>query len=385
MGNAPKVPTVADAKLDAGEAASLVELRLFDSNGYFATVKDEINKFKSDMTTELGWYAGDKKESDEKLSPYIEVGVDKAKEKAKDVGKAALSILIQGLSVGRIGTGPAGAAAGLLVPLITKLVESDYSPVKLEVARKPSYQVFVESLLAIVAKQHSELRNVWTKNRSEAIEQEGAEGLSRYAALIEQATEQVRQRLYTEMVGAYMAYAPQHSVNLETPHSRYTGEKQGVIDFFGMGDGARYATKFKSTEIYVEIDASSGFHTSNMRVKRTVIPELPSTVLRQLNDPNLPKDMVLAMCKLPFNRIIMEAGSSNAPARVVYDRSTSRVEPAETPHFSRMFCTQVAKAHGDRGNVTLPGQRFTTLELGGATQLYTWVVTRPFSELNFSA
>src|SRR5690606_15576691 len=80
VGNAPKVPTVADAKLDAGEAASLVELRLFDSNGYFATVKDEINKFKSDMTTELGWYAGDKKESDEKLSPYIEVGVDKAKE-----------------------------------------------------------------------------------------------------------------------------------------------------------------------------------------------------------------------------------------------------------------------------------------------------------------
>jgi hypothetical protein len=383
--DAPKVPQVDKATLDGSEAASLIELRLFDSDGYFAAVRQRIGDFKDDMVTELGWYAGDKKEKDKKRSPVADVGMDIAKEQAKKVGKKAVSILVQGLSAGAIGAGPAGAAAAVLVPLITKLLSDDYNPVVTKVALKPPHQLFIESLLQIISAQQGELRNQWTKSRTEAIKQEGVAGLTRFAAQIEQATQQIRQRLYPEMVAAYMAFAPAREVTLETPHSKYTGEKQGTIDFFGYGAGAHFASKIKSGEIYVEIDASSGYNTSGMRIKRTVVPELPSTVLAELNDPNLPKDMGIAWGTLPYKRLIMEAGNSNFPARVTYEPATSKALPTESPHYSAMFCTEVAKAHGNQGNTTLPGQRFSTLELSGASLLYTWVVTRPLSELHFSA
>jgi hypothetical protein len=368
------------AHLDAHEAAQLVTGELFDTHGFFAAVREVLDGFRRDMTTQLGWYAGSKTEAAPESSMAGKVAKGAAEDVAKKVGKAALEVLIQGLSGATIAAGPAGVAADLLVGAISTVVGDldSYRPVVVTEAQKPAHQVLIESIEKVVGHEQDELRQRWAAQTTDSERQLGAGGLQKYAEQIQKATEVVRSTFYLELVTAYLRLGTGgQTVELQTPHAQYTGEGRG----FKVFQGPRYwVEKIAADEVYVEFKAT-GFTEADFRIVRTVVPRLPSTVLAELNASPDPR---ATLGNLPFRRLVMEADTPVGPVKLTWDPVTATLSAQDIPHFSKFFCLQVAKAAGvDQNYVT--GTDMSSGEYVGAVHVYSWIITRPIGQLHFSA
>jgi hypothetical protein len=281
---------------------------------------------------------------------------------------------------------PAGLAAKAIVSIVEGVVSeiASYEPVITQPALKPAHQIYAEGLIAVVNQQQAHLQDQWTKQHDETVARVGVDGIKQYADQIEQATALVSKSYYPHLTAGYIPLAPSRSVELETPHARYTGEGRGVPSFHGP----RFVSQIRSGEIFIELQAWDTA-PSAMRIVRTVVPELSSKVLARLNDPAETQGHSLGT--LPYTRLVMEVTTTGGPARVVYDRGSGTFDIPDYPHYSRMFCKEIAKSAGNRADRRGPLDFRTMssppsmLELDGATLLYASVASRPLSELQFQA
>ena len=384
----PPVPDPAgphQADLSPSEAATRIELALFDSGGYFEGARSVLQNFENDMR-ELGWYAGAHHAGE---SEGNSAAKDAAIEAAKAVGKKALEKLLVQIGGDVMEGLPAVGTAAAIVSLIgTALKGVDtYTPVITERAAKPAHQVYVEGLKKQVDQEQRSLRNKWTAGKDEIMKKVDVKKLLATSNQIEQAEESLKSSYYPDLVDGYLRIAPRgREVELPTPHSEFTGESKTVLK--GLGKG-QFATTIRSREIYVEL-AASGYEPAKMNVVRTVIPELPSTVLSRLNDPEETKGTFFG--NLPFERMIIEAKTPVGPARIVYQLASATFDIPEYPHYSRMFCKQIGKQSegghldtGTGGGIAGVPQPLTHQEFLGAELLYSDLAGRPLSAMNFAA
>lgn len=378
VGQQVSAPQIGSVALDANEAAERVTLLLFDSHGFFQALRDVLDAFEHDMKTRLGWYAGSQIAPAPQSGLAGRIATGAAGDVAKQVGKAALGVLVQGLSGATIGAGPAGVAAGLLVGAITTAIGDldTYRPVVLVEARKPAHQVLIESIRDAVGHAQDDLRDQWTAQITESVRQLGVAGLTEYARRIRQATDEVRASFYLALVSAYLRLGTGgQDVELETPHALYSGSGRG----FKVFQGARYWVEtIAADEVYVEFTAT-GFTEADFRITRTVVPRLPSTVLQELNAST---DPTARLANLPFGRLVMEGKTPVGPAKLVWDGRDFTAP--DTPHFAKLFLLNIAKAAGDNTNWVTGGD-LSSGEHNGAVHLYAWIVTQPIGQLHFSA
>jgi hypothetical protein len=362
---------------DAAGAAQLVTLELFDSDGYFATVRAILQQFQDEMTTQLGWYAGSQTQAAPVHGVPGQIAIGAASEVAKTAGKSALTILVQGLSGGLVAAGPAGATAGFLLSAITTSIADvdSYRPVVLAEAQKPPHQVLIEGIRDVIHRGQEDVRQNWTAQMTQATRDLGVSGLTAYANQIRRATETVRQSFYLELVAAYLRLGTGgQSLEWQTPHAQYTGEGRGFQAFHG----ARYWVEtIAADEVYVEF-AASDFTPSAFRILRTIVPRLPSRVLAQLNSNTDPQAM---LASLPYRRLVMEANTPVGPVKLMWDTATARLTAADIPHFSKFFCLRVAQAAGVNTNTA--GQDMSTGEYTGAVTVYAWIVSQPLNRMHF--
>lgn len=373
-------PRVTTGPQDAAGAAQLVSLELFDSDGFFAAVREVLQQFQTDMTTQLGWYAGTQTQPVPVHGLAGRIAIGAAGDLAKSTGKSALAILVQGLSGATVTAGPAGAVAGYLLGAITtSLTDLDsYRPVVTAEAQKPAHQVLIESIRDVLRRGQEDLRQNWTSQMSAAIRDLGVGGLTQYAQKIRDARDAVRRSFYLELVTAYLQLGTGgRAVELETPHAYYTGVGKG----FKLGSPARtWVETIAPDEVYVEF-AATGYSNADFRVIRTVVPRLPSTVLAELNASTDPQ---ATLGNLPRRRIVAEGNTPIGPVKLWWDFATGRVWAEPIPHFSKMFALNVAQAAGNQTNWTTGGD-MTSGELNGTTLFFTWLITQPLSRLHFSA
>lgn len=373
-------PRVIAGPTDAAGAAALVTLELFDSDGFFAAVREVLQQFQTDMTTQLGWYAGSQTQPVPVHGLAGQIAIGAATELAKSTGKSALTVLVEGLSGGMVAAGPAGAVAGYLLSAITtSLADMDsYRPVVTAEAQKPAHQVLIESIRDVLRRGQEDLRQNWTAQITAATRDLGVGGLMQYVQKIRDARDAVRRSFYLELVTAYLQLGTGgQAVELETPHAYYTGVGKG----FKLGSPARtWVETIAPDEVYVEF-AASGYANADFRVIRTVVPRLPSTVLAQLNANPDPQ---ATLGNLPRRRIVAEGQTPIGPAKLWWDFATGRVGAEPIPHFSRMFALNVAQAAGNRTNWTTGGD-MSSGELNGTTLFFTWLITQPLNRLHFSA
>lgn len=358
--------------LSAAEAAERVQLRLFDSGGFFATQNQVLNQFRSDMMA-VGWFAGDRRttSSGVTISSVAQAAIQGAASEAATKGMEIVLTSLGGFAAASGGL-IAGGLVGILAAEIVRI--NSYNPVITELALKPPHQIFIESMQDIINSTQEHVRDQWTLQRDETIAQFGAAGLSQYADRIRTATTVIRNNYYTHLVFRFLPFAERKSTELETPHALYTGEGRGFTPFVGS---STHVSTISTGQIYVELSADSSY---NLTVVRTVIPELRSGVLNQLNSQSM------IFSTLPIRRLIIEANSPIGPARIVWNSSSASFDVPDSPHFSREFCRQVYRAKtGDTGLDHIGGVSggLTEQQFAGAVNVYAWLLGLPLNRMNF--
>ncbi len=171
-------------------------------------------------------------------------------------------------------------------------------------------------------------------------------------------------------MSGYLPLSPSKSLELETPHAKFTGEGRGFTPFVGS---STYVSQIEHRDIYVELKATS-YVLEQMQIIRTVVPELPSTVLAQLNTQNN------FFGTLPYRRLVIEADSPLGPARIVFNTSDGSFDIPISPHFSSAFLREVFKVQ--TGSL---GGKYSSAEFSGAVHILSWILNQPLNRMNFSA
>jgi hypothetical protein len=380
-------PVQAGETLDAQEAVARIDNLLFDSNGFFATAQQVLGQFQQDMVTELGGFAGDRRAAADTPGTARSVATALITDQAKEQGKKALQILVQGLSGTLIAAGPATATAGVLMTAITTIISGmeSYRPVVVVEAATPTHQVYIEGIQRTLRDKHDELRDSFSTQRTEMARNETVEHLRSYGDSIRQATERLRNRYYGELSAGYLPLSAPRSLELETPHARYSGTMRDHSWLFGAIGRDVFVEQIQGHDIYVELRASD-YRPENMQITRSIVPELPSRVLGHLNDPQHTQGMRLSDLTHQGNRLVMEVtGPDGNPARIAYQFRTGLFDIPASPHFSEEFCRQITRARGDYTNVRRDGERYSSAVHSGAVNLYANIINRSLSQFHFSA
>lgn len=314
------------------------------------------------MKTSLPSYAGDRREGEEENTTERVIN-DSINKIGVMVAKKALTTIIQGLSGAIIGSGPAGLTSLLIINAAKSIVEDSYRPVETRIAKQSPLKVYIESVRNTVGELVEKYQEVWTSAKNE-LTALGAQRLNLVLNQIKSSRAEIKKSFYADLTIGYLKIAPNRSLELPTPHARYTGKERGWNRW-----NRTWVTRIYSREIYTEIHASN-YNEDDIEVIRTIIPELPSDVLAKLNQLSIP------VAILPFNSFIIEGNSPLGPIRVVF-KSGRPVMPAITPSFSSEFCERLSKQHGVRGDRS-------ALRLDGAALLYSWIVTRPMNTMKFN-
>jgi len=356
------------AKLSGTEAVHRLELKLFAEDGFFSTLHRVVGRFKDDMKTELGWYAGDKKASGKKktgLDAATQAVVGTAKTKAKEAITDGLKLLAS--QIPKVG-GPASTAAGIVAGVLWSQFDkiAEYDPVVTELAQVAPHQHYIEALEGTLAKANRELQVTLTENEDEM----AAGPLDDVKALttkVDEATNNAEKTFYFDVVQGYRAVAPARTVELETPHARWSGEKRGLYG------GGTYVTPIKSGTVYVEFKAK-GVDVDDIQIVKTVVPELPKDVLGHLNesDPSLTLGHLAGTAQM-----LIEGATGSWQIRIVREPG-GKLVPADQPSYTKQYLREVAKARGAR-EATMEGE-----SMNGATFVYAKIITTPLKDANLS-
>ena len=367
---APPIKGQPGAVLSAGEAVHQLLLKLYGADGLFDTMGVHLARFEGDMKTELGWYAGDKKASSKKKKG-VDAAMDAAAGAAKSKAKETITSGVKYLAnlIPKVG-GPAGTAAGILAGVVWKEFDkiAEYDPVITEPALKQPHQHYIEAAdLARKAASRS-LVNELTANMDE-MAAGSVEDVKATIKLVDDAIAQVDARFYLDLVQGYRDIAPAKTVELETPHAQWTGEKRGVWG------GGTWVTPIKSGTIYVQFKAS-GSRPDDIKIERTVVPELPSDVMERFD--SVSSSLTLAHL-VETDQLVMEGDVMNGwEVRIVKDATTSKLTWAESPSYSAQYCGAVAESMGHHGSED--HFKFHT----GAVNVYAQIVNTPLSQAKLS-
>jgi hypothetical protein len=365
----PEIQGKPGAKLSAREAVHQLELKFFAQDGLYSTMHGALDRFREDMKTTLGWFAGEKKASskekagvDAVQAAAVAAAKDKAKEAVTD-GLKALAGLIP-----KVG-GPAATAAGIVAGVLWKEFDkiADYDPVITQVALKKPHQHYIEAVDKTLKQSNRTLQVTLTQSEDE-MAAGSVDEVTSLIATVDAAIKQVDTRFYLDLVQGYRAIAPASSVELETPHARWTGEKRG------LWGGGTYITPIKSGTVYVEFKAS-GFAVEDIQFVRTVVPELPSDVLASLGD--LDESLTLGSL-VGTAKLLMEGTYGGWQMRIVKE-ATGQIVPADSPSYTEQYLVEVARARGIREK-TLKDAAFD-----GAISVYAKIISSPLKDTKLSA
>ena len=366
----PQIKGKPGAKLSSMEAVHQLELKFFAEDGLFSTLHHIVANFKDDMKTKLGWYVGEKKASSKKktgLDVAAQAVTTTAKTKAKEAIIAGLKHVAVLLPAGG---GPArmvaGVVGGVLWDQFSKIAE--YDPVITEEAQKAPHQHYIEATEKTLSRANRTLQETLTANEDE-MAAGSIDEIKSLIAIVDQAIKEAEKSFYLELVQGYRAVAPATTVELPTPHAKWTGEKRGLYG------GGTYVTPITSGTIYVEFNAR-GDRPEDIRIVRTVIPELPSNVLASLNDAD--PSLTLGYLAAGTARIVMEAKTGGWEVRIVWEAG-GKLVPADAPSYTMQYLISIARARGAREK-TLEREAYN-----GAVFVWTKIINTPLREAKFDA
>jgi hypothetical protein len=355
--------------LSPGEAVDLLQAKLWSATGLFDTMGKHLAHFEDDMRTQLGWYAGDKKKSSkekEGMDAATAAASSAAKSKAKEVITSGVKVLA-GL-IPKVG-GPAATGAGALADVLWKQFDkiADYDPVITEPARKKPHQQYIEALDKARVEGSRALQADFIANKDE-MAAGGLEAIMGMMKTVDDGLATVDKRFYLDLVQGYRAIAPSKTVELETPHAKWSGEKRG------LWGGGTYVTPIKSGTIYVEFSAK-GSLPEEIKIERTIVPELPKDVMERFDET----DSSLTLGDLVWtNPLVMEGDVMNGwEVRILKD-SQSNLTWADSPSYSQQYLSAVASARGYTGSED--HYKFHT----GAVNVYAKIITTPLNKAELS-
>jgi len=366
----PQIKGTTSAKLSNKEAVHQLVLKLFAEDGLFSTLHRIVANFRDDMKTELGWYAGDKKASSKQKSG-VDAAVQAAATTAKSKGKEAITAGLKYLAslLPAVG-GPAGTAAGVVAGVLWSQFDkiAEYDPVITEIAQKAPHQHYIEAMEKTLTAANRSLQETLTANEDE-MAAGSIDEIKSLIATVDLAIKEAEKQFYMELAQGYRAVAPAKTVELQTPHARWTGEKRG------LWGGGTYVTPIKSGTIYVEFKAG-GVRPEDIQFVRTVVPELPSNVLGSLNDadPSLTLGHFAGTA-----RLVMEGELGGWQIRLVREAG-GKLVPADAPSYTKQYLQEVAKAQGGREGTSSEREAFN-----GAVLVYAKIISTPLRETKLSA
>ena len=281
------------------------------------------------MKTELGWYAGDKKASSKKkkgVDAAMDAAASAAKSKAKETVTSGVKYLA-GL-IPKVG-GPAGNAAGVLAGVVWKEFDkiAEYDPVITEPALKQPHQHYIEAADLARRRRAGSLVNELTANMDE-MAAGSVEDVKATIKLVDDAIAQVDARFYLDLVQGYRESRPPR------PSSSRRLTPSGPARSAGLWGGGTWVTPIKSGTIYVQFKAS-GSRPDDIKIERTVVPELPSDVMERFD--SVSSSLTLAHL-VETDELVMEGDVMNGwEVRIVKDATTSKLTWAESPSYSDQY------------------------------------------------